>query len=245
MNRLRSHLSSQNVFVPGRVVVLGYHKVGPIGDEGRRLNVEPSDLGKQIRFFQRRGYRFLRAEELVDHPEGNAVCLTFDDAYLSFAQHGVEAISREEVTGTTYAVTGKVGRSSDWDGEAACPLANWSDLEQVKAAGIEIGNHTVGHRRLAELGIDEQREEIAEAWRELSMRGFEGGSFCYPYGSYGGETPGIVREAGYRVAVTVEKGVVGPGDDRLRLKRVMMAYSDRVAGLWYKVFVKPLLKGSR
>ena len=48
-----------------------------------------------------------------------------------------------------------------------------------------------------------------------------GGSkyFSYPYGTYGGNSKEILRQAGFRLAFTTEPGVVRRGDDPLQLCR--------------------------
>lgn len=229
----------------GLTVVLGYHKVGPGSEEGRFLNVEPRDLGRQVRFLKRRGFRFVQAWELGEVLPGRVVSLTFDDAYLSFLTYGVEVLRKEGVRGSTYVVPGRVGVSSDWDGEIARPLGDWELVREAERAGVEVGNHTMNHVRLGEASVEVQRGEILGAQERLREEGFEAKSFCMPYGSYNEATLEVLREAGFGVGLSVEKGFVGAGDDRTRLRRVMVSYSDRVPGLWYKLFVKPLLKKGR
>lgn len=224
------------------VAVLGYHKVGPIAEEGRFLNVEPTDLAAQVAFLKRRGFAFAQAKDLVEHPDERTVCLTFDDAYLSFLTYGVDVLRSAGVVASTYVVTDLVGEASLWDGEHARPLGSWELLRQAEEAGIEIGNHTGSHARLGELGQIEQEREISKGHLGLAARRFDSRSLCLPYGSYNDETIGAMTMTGYLVGLTVEKGLVSAEDDRRLLKRVMVSYSDRVPGLWYKLFVKPGLK---
>jgi hypothetical protein len=47
--------------------------------------------------------------------------------------------------------------------------------------------------------------------------------FCYPSGRSEDVTPetvAVVRAGGFRTAVTTERGLVGPGSDPFRLKRI-------------------------
>lgn len=223
--------------------ILGYHKVGPENEEGRWLNVSPRDLRAQIRFLSRRGFEILPASALHNARTGRQAFLTFDDAYLSFFSYGVEVLKSESVPATTYVVPGRVGESSTWDGDRSRPLMSWEQLEVSQAAGVEIGNHTMTHPRLADLSAEGQLDEIGSAHNELLARGFSPKTFCLPYGSYSSETLVALDQAGYKVNLTVKKGLVPSAVNPLELPRVMVSFSDRVPGLWYKLFVKPVLKG--
>ena len=228
--------------------ILCYHKIGPEAQEGRYLNTPPEKLSQQIAFLKRRGLPFYRADELIE-PLGlqaglgprKGVCLTFDDAYQSFVDNGLPVLQSQAVPASVYAVTGLVGQKSSWDGEKARPLADWDALTQLAAAGIEVGNHSVSHADFSTLNMEEQRAEILKAREELIARGFEHGSFCLPYGRFGAETIELVKECGYPVCLTLEKGLA---DKALanRLPRITMSFSDGVPGLIYKLYLKPRLE---
>ncbi|WP_249692905.1 polysaccharide deacetylase family protein [Stappia sp. WLB 29] len=88
----------------------------------------------------------------------------------------------------------------------------------VKAADrhplIEIGAHTTTHRALALLDEDQLRADIADNKAYLeALLGREVPHFAYPYGppSLSGERePRVVREAGFRTAVTTTPGCLFP-----------------------------------
>lgn len=216
--------------------------MGPVHEEGRWLNVEPLDLRKQVGFLRRRGFQFHTAAELREQPKGRGACLTFDDAYQSFLTYGVEILEGERATGSVYVVPSLVGESSQWDGEKAGPLGNWDLINKASKLGIEVGNHTMTHRALGDLSLEDQKLEIAEAQKVLIERGYEPKSFCLPYGSFNSETAHVISELGFDVGLTIRQGFVRELDNRMLLNRVMVSYSDRVPGLWYKIFVKPILK---
>lgn len=221
--------------------ILCYHKVGPITEEGRGLNIEPGRLESHGRFFARRGHRFLLAKDLADEWPNRAVCFTFDDAYCSTLTHGVEAMRRAGGVGSIYAVTSLVGGTSEWDAGRERPLANWDQLLVAQAAGFEIGNHTRTHARLGDLSLEGQAAEIEAAQAALLAHGLDSGSFCLPYGSHNLETRAAMTQAKVAVGLALSRRPAKPDDDRLLLPRIVVAYGDGVPKLLYKIHVRPWL----
>ncbi|RYG48945.1 polysaccharide deacetylase family protein [bacterium] len=215
--------------------ILCYHKVGPEAEEGRFLNVAPERLAGHAAWLKRR-YRVVRLRDL-DLNARQAV-MTFDDAYQSACSYGVEVLDRAGVFGTFFAVAGKLGGTSDWDGERARPLAEADTLRLISAAGHEIGNHTLSHPRLPTLDASGQRREILEADRELARWGFTPKTLCYPWGAFDETTLRVAREVGYVRAVSLRKGLARRGEDLLCLRRVAIGFSDSVPMLVYKVLIR-------
>ena len=107
--------------------------------------------------------------------------------------------------------------------EAQCQrydLMSWDEVQQLDAALITIGSHSLTHLILSTLTGVELAVEIAESRRMLEnklQRAVE--FFCYPNGSH---NPEVVRLAAehYRAAVTTEAGFVRPGGDLHQLPRL-------------------------
>lgn len=221
--------------------ILCYHKVGPVTEEGRWLNIEPTRLESHVTYFKRRGRRFVLSGELVGRLPADSVMLTFDDAYASVTENAFPVLRRHEVKAALFVVTGFVGKASEWDGPKARPLANWDALMAARAEGIELGSHSHGHNRLAELADEEQRFEIEEARQLLAERGVAADSFCYPYGSWNKSALANVAKCGYRVAFALGKRPAQECDDRLALPRIVVSCSDVLPKLLYKIHIRPFL----
>jgi peptidoglycan/xylan/chitin deacetylase (PgdA/CDA1 family) len=125
---------------------------------------------------------------------------------------------------TCYIVSGRLGEHNVWDADllkVKKPLMNRAELQAWLAAGHEIGSHTVTHPRLNQISAQQATTEIFDSRVQLSeLTGATIQHFCYPYGEYNAETLERVRAAGYRSAVTTQRGLVTRGDDALRLPRV-------------------------
>lgn len=225
-----------------RVPILCYHKVGPEAEDGRRLNVSPETLFSHVRFFSRHGYRFLRAEELHVWPTAKSVCLTFDDGYVSTLTYGVETLSSvSDATATVYAVAGLVGQKADWPGGDGAPLGDVDLLRAAKEARWEVGLHTLSHADLSALPDGEARRQVLEGQQTLASLGFKSSSFAYPYGKASHAAMDALREAEIAVGLGLSVRAARSSDDRLRLPRIVLAFSDRVPKLLYKLHLRPWL----
>ncbi|HZH98865.1 MAG TPA: polysaccharide deacetylase family protein [Fimbriimonadaceae bacterium] len=224
-----------------RTPILCYHKVGPVQEEGRRLNVEPDRLEAHARYFRRRGYSFGLPRDLGTGWPVRSVYFTFDDAYTSALTYGREALERVGAFGAFYAVPERVGGVSSWDVGFERPLASWDQLLDAAAAGHEIGDHTLTHADLSTMEELQQLEEIQGGRQHLLTRGLNPHSFCYPWGRYSSVTESVLAGVGYRVALALGKRMASATDSLLALPRIVVAYGDAVPMLLYKMHVRPLL----
>ena len=107
----------------------------------------------------------------------------------------------------------------------------WEEVRSAAAAGIEFGAHTRSHPILSRLGGErELSDEIAGSKRRLEEQlDRPVDHFCYPNGStrdFTSDAVRVVRSAGFRTATTTEPGVVMPGSDMLRLRRIAVDPGD-------------------
>jgi len=218
--------------------ILCYHKVGTEAEEGRRLNIEPARLESHVRFFARRHRPFVLARDLSGAWPKGLVCFTFDDAYSSTMMNAPDVLEKHGARASFYAVGGKVGETSDWDGEAARPLADWPLLRSVALRGHEIGNHSWSHPHLDRLDEKAQMKEVARADAALRAHGIDPGSFCFPYGCFNGDSTRALVLTGYRVGLALRKRLATKEEDNLALSRVVVAFSDTVPMLLYKLNIR-------
>ena len=93
----------------------------------------------------------------------------------------------------------------------------------AKSPWISFGAHSVTHPALSGLTADEQRAEIETSRTACaSLTGVTPAAFAYPYGDYDDTTVELVREAGFTVAVTTDRGMVSERAQSLRLPRVQI-----------------------
>jgi peptidoglycan/xylan/chitin deacetylase (PgdA/CDA1 family) len=224
-----------------KLPILCYHKCGPSESEGRALNIEPRRLASHVRFLRRRGADFVLAADLAKSWPDNAVCLTFDDAYVSTLEHGFEVLRTLDVRASVYPVTSKVGGAADWQGGDGAPLASWDALLAAHADGFEVGSHTATHPTMDTLDLDRQRRELEHSLQDLRERGIEPRSFCHPYGRFNDCTLELLRQLSIPIGLALGRRPATIHDPSLRLPRIVLAYSDGLPMLVYKLTLKPLL----
>jgi len=100
-----------------------------------------------------------------------------------------------------------------------------SQLLAELAARFEVGGHTLDHKILVTLSEREQKYQISEGkkWQE-DVIGKETTGFCYPQGKQNAAIRGLVKNAGYRYARTVENLSIGCGTDRYRMPTTLQIY---------------------
>lgn len=92
---------------------------------------------------------------------------------------------------------------------------------------VTIGNHTRGHELLDQLSLDEARETIIEAQRELAAcTGATPRHFCYPNGNYRPDTVQLVEELGFNTATTTMPGFWADPARRFDVPRLSVGRFD-------------------
>ena len=106
----------------------------------------------------------------------------------------------------------------------ASPMLTPASLRKLAQHGFEVGAHTVHHPILARLASEEAHAEIATSKRELeTILDREVALFAYPNGApdrdYTAEHVRMVKEAGFKAAVSTAWGAARPTSDLFQLPR--------------------------
>lgn len=97
---------------------------------------------------------------------------------------------------------------------------NWEEVRAAKSWGITFGSHSLTHPNLTLLSQEDLLREL-QLSKEIieSMTGSSCRVLAYPNGDYNERVLNAVEEAGYRWAVTMERGANGHCDNHLTLRR--------------------------
>jgi len=97
---------------------------------------------------------------------------------------------------------------------------NWEEMKEMRDAGMNFGGHTHTHPMLAALSSDKQQSEITHSKNILENNlKMPINMFSYPYGSFNNETINLLKKAGYRAALTTQKGSNEGKIDPYHIKR--------------------------
>lgn len=99
-------------------------------------------------------------------------------------------------------------------------LMNWQELKALRDRGFEIGSHTISHTPLTDINAVMAEEEILKS-KELISQKIESeiDGFCYPRGAFSDEHIKMVRQSGYKYAVSTQFGSNRTGQNLFCLKR--------------------------
>ncbi|MGA1838873.1 polysaccharide deacetylase family protein [Herbiconiux sp. 11R-BC] len=118
------------------------------------------------------------------------ISLTFDDGNAN-QMTAASILNANGMKGTFYIVSGFVGAASYF---------TRANLDSLKAAGHEIGGHTVNHPDLAVLPADEVKRQICNDRSTLMSWGFTVKSFAYPFASSTPANEAAAKACGYNSA---------------------------------------------
>ncbi len=212
------------------VPILMYHEIGPAPPDNPypELFVSFGEFKDQLRWLDDNGYEPVTLEALELGWRGKArlpekpVVISFDDGLRGQYDR---ALPKLEKRGWPAVLFLKVDALTQ--GELTEEM-----VEEMLAAGWELGSHTITHADLAAANASQLVEELEGSRRELRKRfGVPVDFFCYPAGSYDDEAVAAVEAAGYRGAVTVEPGFAEPGGDPFLMPRIRVAGGAGSGGL--------------
>jgi peptidoglycan/xylan/chitin deacetylase (PgdA/CDA1 family) len=229
----------------GLVPVLMYHRVSATGASNTaRYRVTPEALAEQLAYLRDAGYRSLHLDELEQliesrcPPPDRRVMLTFDDAYVDFAETAWPIVLRYGFDATLFVVSGCTGRTNEWDRKLGedVRLLGWDALRNLHAAGVTIGAHTDTHPHLTRLSSVEIVDEVARSRNVIEQEiGTAVRAFAYPYGDQDERVEQVVGDCGFRLAFTCRTDRLQVTDPPLSLPRIEIEGGDDLA-----IFTKKL-----
>ncbi len=258
------------------IPVLMYHHV--TRHRSDMLTVRPEVFAGQMRYLAESGYRTLKLDELVSHILGKcvvsekAVVITFDDGWLDNYLFAFPVLEHYRLNAAIFLVTDWTAAASAGAGtlpddvptheeskafvargDAAKVILGWDIVRRMEASGlVEFYSHAASHGKCATLDREELAWEIRESKRVLEQElGRPCPYLCWPKGSFNDMAVEVAREGGYEALFTTVPGVVGPGSDPFRIRRIvvkddiawftkrMRVYTNRALSRLYLSIKKP------
>lgn len=213
--------------------VIMYHNVRPIDFKTTNafvsdLTLPPSEFELQLRYLKERGIATVSMEDLYLCLEGRrslpdrSVVLTFDDGFENNYLYAMPLLKRYGLTGTFFLVSGLIGHNE---------YMTWSEAQEMVAAGMEIGSHTISHPDLARSAPALRDRELVESKRVLEEKlGVSVRALSYPSGAHNPDVMASARKAGYVIAVTTQYGTTQERGRVMELPRVRIHGTDVISG---------------
>ena len=193
------------------VPILCYHRFATSCDSPLCMPADVFD--RQMKYLKENGYRVIGPQELLDFLDyrkaipKNAGMITVDDGYRSIYNVAYPILKKYGFTATLFIYIDYVGVSSK--------AMTWDLLRELKREGFYIGSHSVVHSDLSKKQESEDnkaylarlKREIFQS-KEIIDRELDQDTliFSYPFGRRNQTAMSLSRQAGYKLAVTVDRG---------------------------------------
>jgi peptidoglycan/xylan/chitin deacetylase (PgdA/CDA1 family) len=178
--------------------ILCYHSVGQA--EFGVNDVSPERFRRHIEIALEQGYHFVAPAEIAAHGGGpKDLAISFDDALKSVLTNADPILREHKIPYSVFVVSEWSAQTEDW---SKTGVLGWSELKEMRAAGVELGSHSDTHRDFGEIDLDRARREFVRS-REIMREnlGFTPDVFAIPFGqskNWNSETDHIARSVGFK-----------------------------------------------
>lgn len=194
-----------------------YHS---IHDDGPRwLSVAPSLFERQLATLRREGWGTGTPADLEAIAGGGSsgaptAFLTFDDGYVDNYTTAFPLLREQGLTAMFFLLPSHLdGAAFEWPEVAADQRRHpemmrsltWAQVEEMAAAGMTFGSHSVTHSHLPQLGDEELRQELLDSRRAIAERLGSCTTLAYPFGHWDARVAAAARDAGYSFAFTLPR----------------------------------------
>ncbi|MGD0337595.1 MAG: polysaccharide deacetylase family protein [Bacteroidota bacterium] len=233
------------------IPVLMYHRVteGVPPRTKYGIYVTTSEFEQQLSFLERKRFTTLTYYDLAKifalrQPlPRNPVILTFDDGYEDNFLNAFPILQRHSMKAVIFLLGNRSITSNVWDMQNGEPEVNLLNDEQIRLMaeyGIEFGSHSMDHRRLTELSVEEAQNDVTASKLLLEKRlGKEIISFAYPYGAINEQVKECICRAGYEFGIATDSGPWNFWSDLFQIRRIpifpgtgLFTYWKKISG-WY------------
>lgn len=164
--------------------ILMYHSVSPdIFDPG--MQVRPEAFRQQLHWVEAAGYRWASVEEVIAHPDGQLVALSFDDAFADNLPV-FEWLAGQGIPAMLFVCPAHLGSQASWasvPGIRELPLMTVEELHHSAQLGVAIGSHSWQHRSFRSLSTTEIEAQLRKSQQWFSRQmGLSPDILAYPYG---------------------------------------------------------------
>ncbi len=109
------------------------------------------------------------------------------------------------------------------------PPLTWSQVHEMQNAGVLFGSHTCFHAWLDRVSVGELERELGSAKARIEA---ETRAVCdviaYPNGNHDAAVRAATARAGYRYALTQERGINVTGFHPFAVRRIEVPYNERL-----------------
>lgn len=212
--------------------VLNYHSISDdfLNDDiYAQMTTPKKSFDDQLKFIKENRYNVLSCDEVVCRVMENvpmpprAICITFDDGFKDNLTNGLPILEKYGFKATIFLTVDYIGKSRKY--------MNWDSIKLLSNTKlVSFGAHSLSHRRLRDLSLEELERELVVSKKVLEenlMKKVD--LFAYPFGSYDSfdlRAEKVLKSGGYKAAFTTIAGLNTPKTNLFRLRRTRISWYD-------------------
>ena len=199
--------------IVSNVPILMYHHIDTSPPSSQAdLYVSLDNFKEQMSYMNQQGYSTTTLDKLFPELEGKKFIITIDDGYKDAIENALPILKGFNFQATVFIITNNIGKGG---------YLTWDDIKILKNESWTIGSHTLSHPNLTNIKTTEANKEIIQSKQILELKlNTSIDFFCYPAGKFNQETAEMVKNAGYKAAVTTQEGKTNIYSDIYQLKRI-------------------------
>lgn len=169
----------------------GYSKTTPLYDI-------TSDLFEShLQLLEKKGFRSILFEDVHKIKDNKKnVILTFDDGFSGNYRYALPLLQKYGFSAVFFIRVGTIGSET---------YMTWDQLQELIECGMSVQSHTISHRPLQTLTLQEVRTELRGSKSALEkVLKNEVDAISFPHGSFKPEALQVANDEGYRFICTSE-----------------------------------------
>jgi peptidoglycan/xylan/chitin deacetylase (PgdA/CDA1 family) len=218
------------------VPILMYHHVGIPSGKWRLNTVSEESFDYQMNFMKRHGFEVISFDDLVEGIKKghgfsrNTVVIQFDDGYEDNYKYAFPILKKYGFPAMVFLISDRIGTPG---------FLTWDEVKEMEKDNFLAGAHTRHHVYLPKVSLIQAQDEIAGSKKVIEDHlGHRINYFAYPTGGFTQDIKHLVKDAGYKAAVSTNRGKDRFNMDLYELKRIHMSNTDdEYSGLilWFKL----------
>jgi len=219
--------------------ILMYHSIdNHCGEKYDKWRVTPENFRRQMAYLKNHGWTSFTMNELTDAKNlpPKSFVVTFDDGYENTYTNALPILREFNFKATIYLLPNL--KDNSYDNHLTSHVDNLLNSEQIlqmQNYNIEFGAHTMNHVNLLKVSQDEAKNEIEISKKEVEkITSKPCVSFAYPYGKFDENIKNFVKNAGYKSAVVVDRGVWDKKDN-FAIHRLGIIGRDTMFDFWLRL----------
>ncbi len=227
------------IYYQNQVAVLMYHHIDP--EFKSDVTITPQLFQKQIAYLKELNYNFITLNELENflYHEGtipvNSILITFDDGYKSYEKYALPILAEHHIPSVLFHIVvlnGKIPRfsSKEIKNLAKNRLVNIQSHTYSQHKKWQTGKEQVPYliSKIAVNGrVETEKEYEARLYNDFwlskvtleKLTGSRIYALAYPFGKYNKTTKSILKKTGFKLAFTIEPGMVTKKSNPYQLPR--------------------------